>query len=127
MSKVSARVLGAEAEARALSWLQAQGLRLVAQNFASKYGEIDLIMRDGEILIFVEVRMRSELAWATGAESVDKAKRKRIVACAKFFLLQAQENAKRTCRFDVLALDDASPSGLDRSQWIKNAFGDGWW
>jgi len=119
-----AKRIGAEAEDRACAWLEQQGLILLARNFESRHGEIDLIMREQNILIFVEVRFRSELAWATGRESVDLKKRKRIVACAKFYLLQCPELARLSCRFDVLALGAGTESKHD---WIRNAFGDGWW
>ena len=69
---------GAAAEALAAEFLQARGLTIVARNYRCRGGEIDLIASDGETLIFVEVRLRSDAAFGGAAESITTAKKKRL-------------------------------------------------
>ena len=70
---------GADAEDRALHYLQRQGLTLVQRNFRARGGEIDLVMRERDLLVLVEVRKRSSARYGDAAESVDARKRGRIV------------------------------------------------
>ena len=115
-SKLS-RPSGAEAEDLACAWLQARGLRLRERNYRSRRGEIDLIMQDGEQLVFVEVRYRRSSRYGSAAETVTAAKQTRLISAASQYL-QHQSGAL-ACRFDVLAL-----SGLEGEQvdWIRDAF-----
>lgn len=117
------RRLGAEAEARALQWLQQRGLQLVERNYAGRRGEIDLIMRDGEYLVFIEVRYRSELALVGAAASVDRAKRQAIAHTAQTYLALEPAAARLPCRFDVLALGQEDA----QTEWIRNAFDASGW
>jgi putative endonuclease len=117
------RRLGAEAEARALLWLQARGAVLVEQNYVGRRGEIDLIMRDGEYLVFVEVRYRSQLAFVGAAASVDRNKRKAVVHTAQAYLAVHPAAGRLACRFDVLALGETDA----QTEWIKNAFDASGW
>jgi putative endonuclease len=111
---------GRDAESDACSFLLSQGLRLLARNFRSRHGEIDLIMDDDGQLVFVEVRYRRGAAFGTGAESVDRRKQSRITACAQRYLQQHPEAARRPCRFDVVALTGTREnSDVD---WIRDAF-----
>jgi len=112
---------GARAESAAHDFLLAQGLRPVTRNYRCPHGEIDLVMCDGEELVFVEVRLRRGGAWVSGVESVDGRKRRRLLASAEHFLQRHREHAGRGCRFDVVGVDgaDAAP-GFD---WVRDAFG----
>lgn len=116
------RNLGALHESRALAHLQAAGLSLVQRNFNSKVGEIDLIMRDGEQIVFVEVRFRSAGSFVDGISSVGDSKRRRFLKAVKYFLLTHPDYAERILRFDVISISTAE---ID---WHKNAFdaGHGW-
>ena len=76
------RLSGAEAEQLALDFLQAKGLELVVKNFRTRRGEIDLIMRDNAILVFVEVRFRSNLNFGTAEESITAQKCQRLSSAA---------------------------------------------
>lgn len=108
---------GAEAEELACAWLQARGLRLRERNYRSRRGEIDLIMQDGDQLVFVEVRYRRNNRYGSAAESVTTAKQARLISAASQYL--QNQNGTLACRFDVLAL-----SGLkgERVDWIRDAF-----
>ncbi len=111
--------LGKEAEARACNYLQQQGLRVVERNYRCRRGEIDLVMDDGESVVFVEVRYRSPSAYADGVASVDRHKQARLIAAAQHYLQQHPASARRPCRFDVVAV---TPTGSgDRIEWISNA------
>ena len=111
---------GKDAESQACDYLQAQGLSLLTRNFRSRHGEIDLVMNDGQSLVFIEVRYRSGIAFGTGAESVDRRKQARITASAQYYLLNNPAASQRPCRFDVVAISGA---GERRNiQWIRDAF-----
>lgn len=109
--------LGHAAELRALAHLQAHGLVPVAGNVGCKLGEIDLIMRDGRELVFVEVRSRSSMAFGGAAASVSAAKQLRVRRAAQQYLLRTWGQREwPACRFDVVALD------AGHCEWIKGAF-----
>ena len=107
---------GADTEQFACDYLQAKGLQLIQRNFFSRYGEIDIIMREGDTLIFIEVRYRNNNTFGGAAASVTPAKQQRIIKTA---LAYQQKNAPHDgMRFDVLAVEG------DRSkvEWVQNAF-----
>jgi putative endonuclease len=97
----------------ALAHLQQHGLVLVEANFLCKGGEIDLVMRDGETLVFVEVRQRASRATGGAAASITPAKIRRLVRAAQFYLLRLP--ATPPCRFDVVAID------AGQLEWLQNA------
>ena len=103
------RADGARAEAIAADYLARRGLTLVARNYRTRHGEIDLVMRDGDTLVFVEVRMRSRNDYGGAAGSVTAAKQERWIAASLAYL--AQLGREPPCRFDVVLLD-----GLDASR-----------
>ena len=107
---------GKDAEARAAKFLESQGLQIVARNYRGRFGEIDLIARDGATLVFVEVRARGNNAFGGAAASITASKREKLVRTA----LQYLATAGRTppCRFDaVLLTHDSGPV-----EWIRDAF-----
>lgn len=108
---------GAREEALALSHLQAQGLQLVERNWRCRGGELDLLMRERQTLVIVEVRKRANPNFASAAESVDARKQARVVHAAQAYLAAHAEFAQAPVRFDVVALD-----GADRIEWLQGAF-----
>ncbi|PWF43365.1 YraN family protein [Massilia glaciei] len=100
-------------ERQALAHLQKNGLTLVEANFSCKGGEVDLIMRDGETLVFVEVRQRASAARGGAAASITPAKIRRLVHAAQFYLKRFA--AVPGCRFDVVAIDG------ETLNWLRNA------
>lgn len=110
---------GRDAEQMALRHLEQHGLKLVARNFRCARGEIDLIMRQKDMLVFVEVRARRNDHFGSGADSVDARKQAKLNAAAALYL-QQHPQPDRPCRFDVVAVSFASdPPRLD---WILDAF-----
>ncbi|MDR9405605.1 MAG: YraN family protein [Spiribacter sp.] len=111
----AAQTIGKQAENRALAYLQAQGLSLCARNFQIRRGEIDLIMREGDEIAFIEVRARRPGAFGDGIDSVTRAKQRRLVAAASAWLQRQREQP--ATRFDVVGV---APG--DELIWIKDAF-----
>jgi len=114
------RADGARYEDIALAHLERAGLALIARNYQCRYGELDLVMRERDVVVFVEVRYRSASAFGDGVDSVGAAKRAKLVRAAGAFLADHPRLAGAACRFDVLAIGDGpdAPS-ID---WRRNAF-----
>lgn len=110
---------GARAERLAAAFLISRGLEPIAQNYRTRRGEIDLIMRDGKTLVFVEVRLRTNRYYGDGMDSVTARKRARIIAAAQAYLQSLSRVP--ACRFDVVAL--ATLDG-DAIEWVRDAFGE---
>jgi putative endonuclease len=107
---------GAAAEALAAEFLRARGLTIVARNYRCRGGEIDLIARDGDTLIFVEVRLRSDAAFGGAAESITAAKKKRLRFAASHYLSRlSQMSREPPCRFDAILLGSLDPG---RIEWL---------
>ncbi len=114
------RAIGEQFEQQACDYLKQQGLRLKDKNANFRAGEIDLIMLDGEQLVFVEVRYRKSQSFGGAAASVDHYKQQKLIKAAQLYLLKHFGNQPPSCRFDVIAMQD-DPKGL-QVNWIKNAF-----
>ena len=112
---------GRDAEDLALKYLQKQKLRQVDRNYRCKAGEIDLIMHDGENLIFVEVRHRKQSRYGSAAETVDRKKRSKLLATALYFLQKNPRWQNQPARFDVVAISGELTT--PDINWIQNAFG----
>jgi putative endonuclease len=111
---------GADAEARAEALLAARGLAPVARNVRYRGGEIDLVMRDGDEWVFVEVRSRSRRTFGGAAASVGARKQARLSLAANLFLLgRFGQRPWPACRFDVVAFDGGDV------EWIRGAFAPG--
>lgn len=112
--------VGAHFEALAARHLERAGLGVVERNWHSRYGELDLVMRDGDSLVFVEVRYRRDGRFGGGAASVGPTKRAKLVRAAQGFLESHPALARLPCRFDVVAFDGkADAPTLD---WQRAAF-----
>ncbi|MGD9152376.1 MAG: YraN family protein [Gammaproteobacteria bacterium] len=111
---------GKYAEEQVCKYLQRQKLQLVERNYACRCGEIDLIMRDQDCIVFVEVRARVGQDFRDSLESVDYHKQHKIIRAATYYLQKTGQLNKVFCRFDVMAVK------LQNEQlqfhWVKNAF-----
>lgn len=110
---------GLAAELIAKQYLMDKGLIWRASNYRSRMGEIDLIMQDGEYVVFVEVKARSSTAFGGAIESITTSKRQKIMKTAANYLQHYALLHRYTSRFDVLILQ-GSPPIID---WIPDAFG----
>ncbi len=111
---------GHAAERRALRFLKRRGLKFVARNYRCRFGEIDLIMTDGDCLVFVEVRSRRNNRVARAGLTVDHRKQKKLIRTAAMYL---GKNRHALCptRFDVVAIDRHDATGVSL-EWIRDAF-----
>ncbi len=103
-------------EGQAQQKLETKGLVLIAKNYRCKLGEIDLIMQDGEELVFIEVRYRNHSAFGGASESITKHKIRRVIRAANQFLTNNDLHDKFPCRFDIVTFEN------EKFHWIKNAF-----
>lgn len=114
---------GKSAELKAKKYLQKNDLALVSQNYRCKGGEIDLIMKDGSTLVFIEVRYRRKNEYGSSEESVDIHKQRRIIHAATHYLHTHPSMQSCACRFDVIALcQDSQNTARLQFNWIKHAF-----
>jgi putative endonuclease len=111
---------GREAEHRACEHLLKHGLELLARNYRTPFGEVDLIMEQQGVLVFVEVRYRRSDAFGTPAETVGSRKQAKLRASAAYYLQQHRQAARQPCRFDVVAVSGAGAG--DRMVWLRDAF-----
>lgn len=119
-TKKDSRARGRWAEQVARDFLTARGLETLYENYQFRGGEIDLVMRDGDTIVFVEVRYRNTEEFGDGAESITAGKQKRVIATAMHYLQHTQNQADPPCRFDVIAVSD-DPQRHD-VEWIPDAF-----
>jgi len=113
------RAHGFAAETKAKKYLIKQGLKEITCNYQTRCGEIDLIMRDGNFLVFIEVRARASKAFGDAVASITRTKRQKLIKTAQRYLLEHRIYEHRPVRFDVIGLD-----GSDQTiRWVKNAFG----
>lgn len=113
-SRTAKQQSGDQAETAALAHLRGAGLTLIARNFLARGGELDLVMREGNTLVFVEVRFRADGSHGDGLDSVSATKQRRLIAAARQFLADNRKYIRWTTRFDVIAL------GTGGLRWVKN-------
>ncbi|MDG1096386.1 MAG: YraN family protein [Methylophilaceae bacterium] len=114
--KINKNNTGLQAEQMAATFLINSGLSLAAQNYHSRFGEIDLIMQEAETLVFIEVRLWSSNQFGGAAESITRHKQQKLIATAQYFL-QTQPN--RPCRFDAILMNKTNFQDIE---WPRNAF-----
>jgi putative endonuclease len=110
--RTSKQKTGDAGEDQALSYLLAEGLQLVQRNFLCKGGEIDLIMRDRQHLVFVEVRKRSSAQFGGALASVTPSKQRRLTHAAQVYLQTIKPQP--ACRFDLIAIE------AEQLLWLKD-------
>lgn len=113
--------LGKEGEAFASEFLAARGYLLLQMNYRTKVGEIDMIAKDGNVVVFIEVKTRQEDGW-DAFEAVDKRKQSKMRRVAQQFLIEKFGTEDVAARFDVLGVRSL-PSGALEGELLKDAFG----
>jgi len=114
---LSRQQMGADCEQQARRLLEQAGLTFVVANVRFRAGEIDLIMRDGQTWVFVEVRYRRNALFGGAAASVTRAKQQKLLKAAAMWLSRRRESLETAdCRFDVVAITGT------RVDWLPNAF-----
>ncbi len=110
------RTIGAEYEERAVAYLRQQGMHILERNFRSRKGEVDIIAKDGEYYVFVEVKYRKSAQKGAPAEAVTYAKQNTICRVADFYRMKHGLGEFTPIRYDVVAC------GEDEVIWYPNAF-----
>ena len=108
-------------EERASQLIVSSGATVIARNYTSRFGEIDLVVLDGDKLAFIEVRYRRSYHFGSALASVSPAKQQKVLMTAQIFLASHEDYCNRYCRFDIIAFD--GPRGSVSAQWLKGAFG----
>lgn len=114
------RAAGSVFEQRACRELERAGLIALAHNYTTRHGELDLVMREGETVVFVEVRYRVRAAQGDALASIGPAKREKLIRTAELWLAAHPQHARRACRFDVVCYD--GPADATHMQWLRGAF-----
>ena len=114
--KISSRQIGAEKEKLAAAYLQEHGYEIIACNFMCRQGELDLIARKNEYLVFVEVKYRNSNRFGKAEEAVTVRKQMRMQKAAQYYLYKERLPQNIPCRFDVVAINQ------DEIELIENAF-----
>ncbi|MEE9332142.1 MAG: YraN family protein [Methylophilaceae bacterium] len=119
--KINQNNAGLEAEKIAATFLTNNGLKLVMQNYHCRFGEIDLIMKEAETLVFIEVRLRSNNQFGGAGASITIHKQQKLIATAQHFLQihNAKSKGEAACRFDAILMNKAD---LNNIEWVRNAF-----
>ena len=123
-TRTDAQRRGDAGEDAALAFLVSRGLRPLARNVRFKGGELDLVMLDGAMLVFVEVRRRGRRDFGDAVDSVDARKARRIALAARLYLQRNPRHAQRDCRFDVVAYSGGAFGGESGGAptWLRGAF-----
>ncbi len=122
LNNLNKRNKGQHYEQKAADYLRRHGLKLVDQNFLAKGGELDLVMRDNQSIVFVEVKYRENQSYGHAAETVTWQKQQRLIKAANWWMLKQGLNADATdFRFDVVAIHRDG----QHIEWIKNAITEG--
>ena len=98
------QALGIQGENLAVDELERRGYAILARRYRTRHGEIDIVARDGETIVFVEVKVKDTAEFGSAAEAVDARKQQRIVSMAVDYLARNRLTGK-PCRFDVVAID----------------------
>jgi len=115
------QAVGRRGEEAASAFLQRRGVRILAENFVCAAGEIDLIGRDGDTLVFIEVKARTSEAFGPPHLAVHRRKQRQIIRTAQWYLAE-RRTPEVPCRFDVLALTFPGDGGTPRVDWVRDAF-----
>ena len=113
---MTSKAQGSRAEDFAAAWLERRGLRVIARNWHCRFGELDLVLREGATIVIAEVRQRSSLRYGGAAASIDRHKQRKLAATAQLYL---SRHPAAPCRFDVVLMSDTEGADIE---WIRNAF-----
>lgn len=114
-------IKGRDAESRARRYLERRGLACIETNYRCPPGEIDLIMREDGVIVFVEVRYRKDHRYGGALESIDHRKQHRLRAAAEHYLQRRRGTADAPCRFDVVLITGVADGSDGNVDWIQNA------
>jgi putative endonuclease len=112
---------GLDCETLAVSHLRECGIEVLARNLRCKSGELDIVARENDVLLIVEVRQRARKDFGGALESVTWRKRRKIIRATRYFLQANRQWRMRSLRFDVIAIQ-GMPDGAHQINWVRDAF-----
>jgi len=112
----TSKQIGDTAEEKAVTYLLKAGLKIIERNYRAKTGEIDIIAKDKDAVVFVEVKFRRNSSFGQPYESVTYQKQQKIIRTAQYFLQKNRKHSNKSCRFDIISILD------NEITWLKNAF-----
>lgn len=115
LAKIENKIKGDVGETSAAGFLRQKGFKIIQTNFKTKFGEIDIIAKDKDVIVFVEVKRRITLAYGRPIEAVDERKQRKIRQVAEFYLM-LKKMAYADVRFDVIEIID------NKINHVENAF-----
>jgi putative endonuclease len=118
LSDLNRRKLGLDGENAARCWLETQGYQCLAQNVYTRQGELDLVMKDGSVLVFVEVKFRRSLRQGHALEAITATKRRHLLQAARYYLHKSPYSGP--IRFDAIGIQKQADGSLQFTH-IKNA------
>ncbi|MFT5548656.1 MAG: putative endonuclease [Gammaproteobacteria bacterium] len=118
----SSTLIGQRYEALARDYLKKKGLKLLDQNYHSRFGEIDIIMFDQQVLCFIEVKFRKSNSFGGAVSAIPPAKQQKIIKTAQCYIAATPAIAQKPMRFDALILQLESSLSALNIEWIQNAF-----
>lgn len=112
--KLNQNNAGLESEKLAATFLVNQGLKLVAQNYLCRFGEIDLIMQNAKTLVYVEVRLRKNALFGGAGSSITPQKMQKLILAAQHYLqTHNQSQCEQACRFDAILMDSVDAKSIE--------------
>lgn len=116
----TSKMLGDEGENAAYLYLKKHNLKLITRNYCCRFGEIDLIMKNKKVIVFVEVRRRNSTQYGHPFETINYAKQKKIILTAQRYLQESKMHENHPCRFDIVGV--TLHAGQYQIEWCQNAF-----
>jgi len=116
----SKRARGIRGEDLAVTYLKKKGYKVIERNYRCQWGEIDLIAREGDTLVFVEIKSRTSSGFGLPQDAVDRFKQEKLVQVARAYMAEHRLTEDISMRFDVVAVQ-LTPSGPEM-ELIKDAF-----
>lgn len=112
--------IGAAGEAYVAGRLAREGYDILARNWRARGGELDIVALDGDILVFVEVRVRTGERYVAAEETVNARKLRRVIVAANAFAATCPEHAERVWRIDLVAITLAPSGAVERYRHLQN-------
>ena len=114
------QVVGRHGEDAAVEELERRGYAVLSRRYRTRHGEIDIVARDGETIVFIEVKAKESAEFGTAAEAVTARKQRRVISMAVDYLARNRLTTK-PCRFDVVAIDGVGEQAV--LTYYRDAFG----
>jgi putative endonuclease len=121
MERTNRTILGRVGEAAASAWLSARGYQVLGQNVRTRFGEIDLVVREGEVMVFVEVKTRRGSGFGHPADAIGPRKQRRLTRLAAAYLHHHRMDGA-SVRFDVVAVLVAADGQVTNIEHMPDAF-----